>query len=528
MPAGPPGPSGAMLVDPKAGRRVALNEGQLSVAAIDFSHDGTLAAVSYVGEKVIVYVAETGEVFRSTSPGSSVLSFSSDDKFLALAPEYHAFQVWDLASASRPRFGLASSVARFAFGEDGETLAVGTETPDGSTHVFQTGSFRALARFQHPGTAHVDALAVSPKGDWVASASNREVSVFAAHESAPVARLKHPGVPMPVVFSENGKVMAGVLENRLLIVTELGTDRELARIEVCNRTTTTLRLSTDGGYAVAGCSEEPARIVDVRRKKIVSEIPHEYRRPLLLSPDGKRVFSGDADSSGVFETETGRRIHALGEVRSAADFSADGRHLAFVAGEGVVVVDASSGRETARFRPEGLLESVALSTDGVLLAVGTRERYVHVYEVTTRRKVASLFHKEEEKQHVRISTIVFDAAGKSVATIAEDPTSHAERKETLRAFDIRSQTELIRVPFGETPWLLRFSADRTHLEVATGRRGIRIERFPLRSSDLVEDACARVERNLSRDEWSRYVGDLPYRETCPVLNSALKAKSPAR
>jgi hypothetical protein len=29
------------------------------------------------------------------------------------------------------------------------------------------------------------------------------------------------------------------------------------------------------------------------------------------------------------------------------------------------------------------------------------------------------------------------------------------------------------------------------------------------------DACARTWRNLNRDEWTRYIPELPYRNTCP-------------
>ena len=65
-----------------------------------------------------------------------------------------------------------------------------------------------------------------------------------------------------------------------------------------------------------------------------------------------------------------------------------------------------------------------------------------------------------------------------------------------------------------------FSPDRAFLEIAVGNKHIRLERFPLRAQDLIEDACARVGRNLTEAEWSRYMEDTPYRVTCPKLNPA--------
>ena len=38
-----------------------------------------------------------------------------------------------------------------------------------------------------------------------------------------------------------------------------------------------------------------------------------------------------------------------------------------------------------------------------------------------------------------------------------------------------------------------------------------------RTADLQDAACERLASNFSRDEWRRYVGDLPYQQTCPNL-----------
>jgi hypothetical protein len=36
--------------------------------------------------------------------------------------------------------------------------------------------------------------------------------------------------------------------------------------------------------------------------------------------------------------------------------------------------------------------------------------------------------------------------------------------------------------------------------------------------DLIDDACERITRNLTRAEWSQYLGDsTPYEATCPKL-----------
>jgi hypothetical protein len=46
----------------------------------------------------------------------------------------------------------------------------------------------------------------------------------------------------------------------------------------------------------------------------------------------------------------------------------------------------------------------------------------------------------------------------------------------------------------------------------------------VRASDLIADACSKLDRNLTREEWSNFLGALPYRETCPQLNPAVQPK----
>jgi len=38
-----------------------------------------------------------------------------------------------------------------------------------------------------------------------------------------------------------------------------------------------------------------------------------------------------------------------------------------------------------------------------------------------------------------------------------------------------------------------------------------------RPEDLIAEACARLTCNLTREEWRQYIGDEPYRPTCPEL-----------
>ncbi len=47
------------------------------------------------------------------------------------------------------------------------------------------------------------------------------------------------------------------------------------------------------------------------------------------------------------------------------------------------------------------------------------------------------------------------------------------------------------------------------------RSGLTVERHQLQN--LINEACSRLTRNLTADEWKQYLGDEPYRKTCPNL-----------
>ncbi len=44
----------------------------------------------------------------------------------------------------------------------------------------------------------------------------------------------------------------------------------------------------------------------------------------------------------------------------------------------------------------------------------------------------------------------------------------------------------------------------------------KVKLWRLWPDDPVSEACRRVRRNLTDEEWRRYIGDEPYRKTCEV------------
>ncbi|MFL6201013.1 MAG: WD40 repeat domain-containing protein [Thermoanaerobaculia bacterium] len=166
---------------------------------------------------------------------------------------------------------------------------------------------------------------------------------------------------------------------------------------------------------------------------------------------------------------------------------------------------------------------MASSHDGRLLAAGERDRFAYVYDVASGKLLAKLDHREEETQVLRIRPVVFSPSGRRLASLTRDPTFLEEESAfTLHVFDLSTRNEIIRTTLNDLPRGLWFSPDEKAVEIAFGRRNLRLERFPLGAEELLRSACARVGRNLDETEWERYMSGMTFRRTCTAINPAAR------
>jgi hypothetical protein len=198
--------------------------------------------------------------------------------------------------------------------------------------------------------------------------------------------------------------------------------------------------------------------------------------PAVYSADGRfvafAVSNSDSDSDTsilpyttlLLDAATGKSISPLVHGQSilhALVFSPDSHFVASANDDGLTLFKASSGREVSHVPYEVPLTAVAYSQDGRLLAT---------------------------------------AAGKTVSI-----------------FEVATMNEIVRLILDDSVHSIAFNRNGQSLRTASGSRTIRFQDYPISSTDLISGACSRVSRNLTHEEWQRYVGNEPYQQTCPNL-----------
>jgi WD40 repeat protein len=144
---------------------------------------------------------------------------------------------------------------------------------------------------------------------------------------------------------------------------------------------------------------------------------------------------------------------------------------------------------------------VAFSPDGRLLATGGDDGTPRLWDATTRQPVGDPLSGHTDT----VLAVAFSPDGRLLAT--------GEHDGTVRLWDTGTR-QPVGDPFsGHTDWVnaVAFSPDGRLLATA-GDGPARLSATP---QTWIERSCALVSRNLSQDEWVRYVGaDVQYVRHC--------------
>ena len=146
-----------------------------------------------------------------------------------------------------------------------------------------------------------------------------------------------------------------------------------------------------------------------------------------FSPDGRLLASGDYDGMvKLWDAETGE---PKGEIKASGGdgltFSPDGRRLAVISGDAIILHDIASGTELVRLigHGGGLFGGLAFSPDGKR-AASARGREVKLWEIPSGREILTLPVLDEGKVQ-GIAALAFSPDGRRLLAAGRDGSVQA-------------------------------------------------------------------------------------------------------
>ena len=197
-----------------------------------------------------------------------------------------------------------------------------------------------------------------------------------------------------------------------------------------------------------------------------------------------------------------------GDVVDAVAFSPDGSLVATGSYDKTArVFEAATGKQLSQIQHDSPVDSVAFSPDGRFVTTGTGGRGCNhrfrVFESTTGRELWNT------TQDAGIGAVIFSPDDRYVITTNDD--------KTVRIFELATGEEASRLNLEHPILSLSFNPRSSYIVTASpapDRSEIDIDSFPLRNSDLAYDVCARLTRDLTSQEHKQYLPNEPSEKVC--------------
>jgi WD40 repeat protein/energy-coupling factor transporter ATP-binding protein EcfA2 len=368
----------------------------------------------------------------------------------------------------------------------------------------------------------VSRVALSPDGQMMAAAGlDNLVSLWHAVERDNI--IWHTGAVRGMALVEDGVTLLSAGSDGVVQAWDTATRQMRSRVQLSPTVALANGVfSPDGSLLAAGNDANAVRLWDVRTGQSLAELAgHNAKiQALAFSPDGSWLASGDqAGEVIVWDMRTRQPSQRLtghpGGVLSLA-FHADSTLLAvggcqtvisfpsIDCGRGAIYFwDATTGERVGEPLPgkSGYVVSLVFHPlDPDLLAVGSMDGTVSMWNVRSRAAGISFDNPG------RINALAFSPDGALLAV--------ATNSYRFSLYDAATGQVFGRFFKEHDAWVIgfAFSADGETLYSVANDRTVVLH--DLRPEYWAERSCRFANRDLTEEEWERYLGDTRYQKTC--------------
>ncbi|HEY0321385.1 MAG TPA: WD40 repeat domain-containing protein [Pyrinomonadaceae bacterium] len=442
------------------------------------------------------------------------LAFTPDSEIVALE-DRNGVRIWNLEDEQEiSRLPLEVSLSSAAFSPDGKHLI--TADKNGVVRIWETSSDRDLIEVKTDGEVR----------DLTFSTDGRYINTFSADGTStswdPKSGQKISKVVLAsnlgyTIFSQDKRYLATSVGEGVIKVLDAANGKNIAQVNagegVVGASPRLLALSPSGKHLATDLSKTPywaTKIspVDlwdvVTGRKIIQVKQSGHIWTTMFSPDEQYMAIGGTDNTvGVWDVSSGREISRInhGAAVHIIAFSPDGRQMVTAGNtSNARLWNLSNGQESTWLHHDGGIWAIAFSPDGKYLVTAGHDRFARIWDVSNGRAVNELRHDSE------VRVLVFSKDGRFLVT--------SEGYGGARVWEFASGREITHVEVVNTFSELDISPDGRYLAMGCCYT---IWVWPLWHSDLIENACNRLTRNLTLEEWRQYLNEEPYSKTCPRL-----------
>lgn len=503
----------------------------------------------------------------STVKRVAFLGIKDFAQFLATAGDDGVVRLWGAYMPVEERLRLLESPNVVAIADDPEgkyltaishdlkaDAAAGPDQYRRDVRVWSVASIRAKLRLPHEHA--VGGLGFSPDGRYLATfdfqmpnsqlisgtagASSRfrytdsgigNASIWEVSTRQRLARLPHPGTVMSIDYDGTGKHLATACVDGIVRVFGIPGGDEAANLKR-EGWIYQVRFSPNGQY-IAAASGKPellegkkgrgqATIWEWRTGREVGFLQSDHLiAALAFSPDGNFLAAGGSDGTvHLLRATDAQEVQRLSNDDPiwALAYSPDGRYLAAASG-GLVTKDShlqqgqttlwsvnDNSKRVLRDHKSWAL-TVDFSPDGTLLASMDQDGEIGMWSLAEGHELANIKHDGYAPQ-VKIR---FSPDSRYLATAFGDEA---------QIWEASTGNEIARRQHQRgSLWDIAFSPNGEYL--ATASTDTTVGLWLWRPKELVAEACNRLNRNLTDDEWRLHVGaQSNYRATCANLRTS--------
>jgi WD40 repeat protein len=340
---------------------------------------------------------------------------------------------------------------------------------------------------------------------------NPNYKVFKGHRGNITSIAFSPGKREFYTTDGEGKVLKGNLDSP---------DQNLQIIYQGTEIIEVLTVSPDESWLACGANNASIKMIPIKGG---SALQYDLKghtgniRSLVFSYDGKYLYSASLDGKVLKWDLAARTSTALGTDNlkiNSIDISSSGNYLAGITPDGKALVwnPEKTGDNLRIDIPGKSIKTLRFKPDENTIAIGYADGYVELWDIAARKRITAINAHTSELNDIKFNNKEFQ-----MATASKDGS--------LKLWDTR---DLTTPPISFTDnegfvMVVEFSPDGKLIVSGAYEGNNTLVSRPTGVNLLAQDICRMLQRNMTSEEWSTYVGkDVEYEKTCSEKDFNIK------